>query len=94
MRKIVITIDEPYNQANCCNCAKVLMIREDGKKKSRIVTMESLLKAMKDSTVLPKVNIAVGKIPFGYYDAQVSEEQGKFSAKMIAVLPAGKQMMR
>lgn len=94
MSKIVITIDEPFNQVNCCNCAKVLIIREDGKKRSRIVTMESLLKAMKGSTVLPRVNITVGKIPFGYYDAQLSEEQGKFSARMIAVLPAGKQMMR
>ena len=50
MSKIVITIDEPFNQVNCCNCAKVLIIREDGKKRSRIVTMESLLKAMKGST--------------------------------------------
>ncbi len=94
MQEIVITLDEAFNQANCCECAKVVITEGNGKKKSRIVSIESLLRAMQNSMVIPRVNIAVGKIPFGYYDAQVSEEQGKFSADMVAVLPAGKQMMR
>lgn len=94
MREIVITINEAFNQANCCECATVMMTEENGKKKSRVVSVESLIKAIQNSLTLPKTNIAVGKIPFGYYDAQVSEEQGKFCADMVAVLPAGKQMMR
>lgn len=94
MEKIVITLDEEFNKDNRCECAKVVIIRKNGKKKSRIVSMKSLLKAMGNSLILPKVSIAVGKIPFGYYDAQVSEEQGKFCADMIAVLPAGRQMIR
>lgn len=94
MREIVITVSEAFNQANCCECAKVMITGEDGKKRSRIVTMESVMKAMQQSMVIPRVGVAVGKIPFGYYDAQISEEQGKFCADMVAVLPAGKQMMR
>lgn len=94
MREIVITISEAFNQANCCECAKITIIEKDGKKKSRIVTMESIMKAMQRSMVIPRIGMAVGKIPFGYYDAQISEEQGKFCADMVAVLPAGKQMMR
>lgn len=94
MREIVITISEAFNQANCCECAKITIIEKDGKKKSRIVTMESIMKAMQQSMVIPRIGMAVGKIPFGYYDAQISEEQGKFCADMVAVLPAGKQMMR
>lgn len=94
MREIVITLDEAFNKANCCECASVMITDKNGKKKSRVVSVESLIKAMRNSVVMPKVNIAVGKIPFGYYDAQISEEQGKFCADMVAVLPAGKQMMR
>lgn len=94
MQEVVITLDEALNQANCCKCAKVVITGQDGKKQSRIVSMESLLMAMQKSVIMPKVSIAVGKIPFGYYDAQVSEEQGKFCADMVAVLPTGKQMMR
>lgn len=94
MREIVITINEAFNQENCCEYAKVMITGKSGKKKSRIVSMESLLKAMHKSLVIKSAGTAVGKIPFGYYDAQISEDQGMFCADMIAVLPAGKQMMR
>lgn len=94
MREIVITINEAFNQENCCEYAKVLITGKNGKKRSRIVSMESLLKAMQKSLVIKRGGMAVGKIPFGYYDAQITEDQGMFCADMIAVLPAGKQMMR
>ena len=94
MREIVITISEAFNQENCCEYAKVLITGKNGKKRSRIVSMESLLKAMQKSLVIKREGVAVGKIPFGYYDAQINEDQGMFCADMIAVLPAGKQMMR
>lgn len=94
MREVAITLNEAFNQANCCECAKVTITEEDGKKKSRIVTVESIMKAMQASMIIKRTGMAVGKIPFGYYDAQIGEEQGKFCADMVAVLPAGKQMMR
>lgn len=94
MREVVITMNEAFNQANCCECAKVTITGEYGKKKSRIVTVESIMKAMQAAMLIKRTSMAVGKIPFGYYDAQISEEQGKFCADMVAVLPAGKQMMR
>lgn len=94
MDEAVITLSNRLNRANCCECARVVITGADGKKISRIVTVESLIRALCNSATLPKVNITVGEIPFGYYDAQVSEVQGKFSADMVAVLPAGKQMMR
>lgn len=94
MREVVITINEAFNQANCCECATVMITGAEGKKTSRIVSIESVIMALRNSTVMQRVNVAVGEIPFGYYDAQVSEEQGKFCADMVAVLPAGKQMMQ
>lgn len=94
MREIVITINEAFNQQNCCEYAKVLITGKSGKKRVRIVSMESLLKALQKSLVIKRGGMAVGKIPFGYYDAQITEDQGMFCADMIAVLPAGKQMMR
>lgn len=90
MREVVITMNEAFNQANCCECAKVTITGEYGKKKSRIVTVESIMKAMQAAMLIKRTSMAVGKIPFG----QISEEQGKFCADMVAVLPAGKQMMR
>lgn len=94
MKEVVITLNEAFNQANCCECATVTITGADGKKRTRVVSVESVIMALRNSMVMQKVNVAVGKIPFGYYDAQVSEEQGKFSADMVAVLPAGKQMMQ
>ena len=94
MKEVVITLNEAFNQANCCECATVTITGADGKKRTRVVSVESVIMALRNSTVMQKVNVAVGKIPCGYYDAQVSEEQGKFSADMVAVLPAGKQMMQ
>ena len=94
MKEVVITLNEAFNQANCCECAAVTITGADGKKISRIVTVASVVKALCNSALQQRVNVAVGQIPFGYYDAQVSEEQGKFSADMVAVLPAGKQMMQ
>ena len=94
MKEVVITLNEAFNQANCCECATVTITGADGKKRTRVVSVESVIMALRNSSVMQKVNVAVGKIPFGYYDAQVSEEQGKFSADMVAVLPAGKQMMQ
>lgn len=59
MREIVITINEAFNQENCCEYAKVLITGKNGKKRSRIVSMESLLKAMQKSLVIKREGVAV-----------------------------------
>lgn len=94
MRKISITMDEAFNQKNCCNCAKVMIEEDNGIKKERTVTIDSLIMAMKESLTTACVYHSIGEIPFGYYDAEIGSERGKFCAKAVMVLPAGKQMMK
>lgn len=94
MRTINITLDEAFNQKNCCECANVLITGSDGIKKSRIVTIESLLKAIQSSFTAQRVYMPVGEMPFGYYDAQIGEDQGRFCADAVMVLPAGKHLIQ
>lgn len=94
MSRVEIVLDEKFIQANCYECAKIAFIEGDGKKSDRIVTIESLVKAMTNSMVIKRSSIAIGKLPFGYYDAAVSEENGKLCANVITVLPASRQMMK
>lgn len=94
MRNIKIVLDEQYNKSNCYECAQVTVENEKGVKQSRLVTVESLMEAFMNSTVQKPVNIPVGRIPFGYYDAAVGKKAGKYCAEVVTVLPAGKQMIQ
>lgn len=94
MRRIEIVLDERGNRSNCYECAQVIMEDEEGVKRSRLVTIESLLGALKNSVVKEAVNIPVGRVPFGYYDAAVGSFEGKYRAEVVTVLPAGKQMVQ
>lgn len=94
MRRIEIVLDERHNHSNCYECAQVTMEDERGAKQSRLVTVESLIAAFAKSVVQRPVNVRVGRIPFGYYDATVGTKNGKFCAEAVTVLPAGKQMIQ
>lgn len=94
MRRISIVLDESFNQANCYECAQVTIEEKGGQKRSRLVTIGSLLRAMTRSTVRRRTSIPIGKIPFGYYESEVGENQGKLCATVITVLPASRQMIQ
>lgn len=94
MNKISIVLDERFNQANCYECAQVTIEEKGGQKRSRLVTMESLLRAMTRSVVNKRTSIPIGRIPFGYYESEVGEDQGKLCATVITVLPASRQMIQ
>ena len=94
MRRITIVLDEDLNKSNCIECAKVTIQEKNGKLRSRVVTMESLIGALAKSVVKKAVKVPVGKIPFGYYDATLGEEQGKLCAEVITVLPSGRQILQ
>lgn len=94
MNKVSIVLDERYNQSNCYECAKVTIEEEGGQKRSRLVTISSLLMALMRSSVQKRTSIPIGKVPFGYYESEVGEDQGKLCATVITVLPASRQMIQ
>lgn len=94
MSEIVITMNDALSKSRNVDCARVVIKDDAGVKCSRIVTMESLIAAFRVAAVEKVKAITVGEIPFGYYDGQVAEKQGKFGACMVAVLPSGRQMMK
>lgn len=94
MNKVSIVLDERYNQSNCYECAKVTIEEEGGQKRSRLVTISSLLMALTRSSVQKRTSIPIGKVPFGYYESEVGEDQGKLCATVITVLPASRQMIQ
>ncbi len=93
MDRVEIVLDANFMKSNCYECAKVVIV-ENGKKKERIVTIQSLLKAMSNSVVKKRSRIKIGKVPFGYYDAEVGEDEGKLCADVITVLPKSRQIMK
>lgn len=94
MRRISIVLDEDFNKSNCIECAKVTIQEKNGKMRSRVVTMESLIRALSNTVVKKAVKVPIGKIPFGYYDAAVGEEQEMLCAEVVTVLPSGRQIMQ
>lgn len=94
MRQISILLDEDFNKSNCIECAKVTIQEKNGTKRIMLVTMESLVSALVKSSVKKAAKVPVGKIPFGYYDAAVGEEQGKLCAEVVTVLPPGRQILQ
>ena len=94
MSRIEILLDEKFNQANCYECAQITIEEKSGQKRQRLVTIESLIKAMLHSFAPKKTSVAIGKLPFGYYESEVGEDQGKLCANVITVLPASRQIMQ
>lgn len=94
MNRIQIVMDERWNRSNCYECAQVIMEDDTGQKKERLVTVESLVKAMMHSFVCKRVSIVLGKVPFGYYEAEVGMLKEKLCATVITVLPASRQIVR
>lgn len=94
MPEITITINDTMKGSCNEECARVQVVEDSGKKQSRFVTMDSLMEAFHAAVVRERVDTAVGEIPFGYYDAQIGTDKGLFCARMVAVLPPGRHMMR
>lgn len=94
MRQIAIILDEEFNKSNCIECARVTIQEQNGKKRSRVITVESLIKALTNSVANKVVKVPVGKMPFGYYDAALGEDQGMLCAEVVTVLPAGRQIVQ
>lgn len=95
MQKVVITMDDKFNHSHCHEYAKVeITDQELETKQMRIVTMDSLLKAISESVIQEAEPVLLGKIPFGYFDGMVKMERGKFCADIVTVLPAGRQLMQ
>lgn len=94
MSQITILLDEELNKSNCIECAKVTIQENNGKKRTRVVTMESLIKSLTNSVTNEIVKAPVGRIPFGYYDATLGEDQGMMCAEVVTVLPAGRQIIQ
>ena len=94
MNRVEIVLDEAFIKSNCYECAKVTIVNDDGRKKERIVTIPSLMKALSSSFVKKCSSVSIGKMPFGYYDAEVGEDEGKLCANVVTVLPASRQIMK
>lgn len=95
MEKVVIVLDEQLNQRYCYERAFVQIIdQKTGIKKERIVTVESLVSAIKKSIVNETNPVLLGRMPFGYFDGAVSMKEEKFCADVITVLPASKQIVQ
>ena len=94
MNKISIVLDERFNQINCYECAQVTIEEEGGQKRSRLVTISSLLRALVHSAIHKRTSIPIGKLTVGYYESEVGEDQGKLCATVITVLPASRQMIQ
>lgn len=94
MSQITILLDEELNKSNCIECAKVTIQENNGKKRTRVVTMESLIKSLTNSVTNEIVKAPVGRIPFGYYDATLGEDQGMMCAEVVTVLPAERQIIQ
>lgn len=95
MQKVVITMDDKFNHGHCHEYAEVEITDQELKtKQTRMVTMDSLLRAISKSVIFEAEPVQLGKIPFGYFDAMVKMERGKFCADIVTVLPAGRQLMQ
>lgn len=93
MEKITIVLDEAKNRKNYYECAEVL-VETDGKKRKYIAELGSVLAAFTKSSLEKPRSIRLGKVPMGYYDGAISVENGKLDAKVLIILPKGRQIMQ
>ncbi|MCH5248331.1 MAG: hypothetical protein J1E98_00290 [Lachnospiraceae bacterium] len=94
MAEIAIFLNEEFNRQHSYDCANVVITDNNGKKKSKIVEIGSLLKAFKCAVKMEADSAPIGKIPFGYYDGAISMCSGKLCADIVTVLPASMQLMK
>lgn len=94
MQRVEIIFDDQLNREQCLKCAHVTIINtEMDVKEERLVTIDSLMKAFGSSIIKETEMVPLGRMPFGYFDGAIRMEQGKFSAEVVAVLPASKQIV-
>lgn len=93
MNKIVITLDESKSKKDYYECAE-LVLEENGIKQKRMVELSSLLSAFSKSTCQKPKSIRLGRMPVGYYDGTICEEDGLLRADVLIILPKCRQVMQ
>lgn len=93
MNKIVITLDEAKNKKDYYECAE-LVLEENGVKQKRMVELSSLLSAFSRSSWQKPKSIRLGRVPVGYYDGTICEDNGLLHADILIILPKSRQMMQ
>lgn len=88
-----IYIDTKESRKEMIDFARVLLIHDDGTKINRKVTIESLTNALAGSIAKEWEYSRIGQLPRGYYDGKIYCDKEQLYAKIVTILPSGRQTM-
>lgn len=88
-----IFIDTKESRKEMIDFARVLLVHDDGTKINRKVTIESLLNALVGSVKKKWEYSRIGQLPRGYYDGKIYRDKERLNAKIVTILPSGRQIM-
>lgn len=93
MSKIVITLDEAKSRKDYYECAEVT-IEENGIKQKRIVEISSIMEAFSRAARNQQASIRLGRLPVGFYDGTIGEENDQLFASALIILPKSRHIMQ
>lgn len=93
MSKITITLDEAKSRKDYYECAEIIL-EENGIKQRRIVEVSSIVAAFEKTVRNQQASIRLGRLPIGFYDGIIGEENNQLFAKVLIILPKSRQMMQ